>query len=438
MAIEFNCPYCTATLRVPDSAMGKEGSCPKCESALTVPVIERPKPKQDFPVEVVTPTTRLSEAAPPPVPTPPPTQPDSQSEFDFLDPAPPSTTPNPQSQVSVEPTSPGPIITEPARPSVARKLKKYRKSGSFATVVPILFVAVLVGGGYWLYDTLQPKFSGNVTATQVEASKIPSVLFGKTRIEGKQVEVLEMLSALELNPANYLSDLMEVRLVGTRRALSVELQPGTETEFFRVNLMKFPAVKQFYVDHATKLDRPRIELLDQTLAEFKKDVLAGKDVNSQENILNYRDNLALSITVGALGYHVEAIAEGKRYRCVFQDEENRLYFLLPTDTKQFTVVPRQKNDDAGPLPESFHFEVTEVKKAKSSEPAAKSQDDSSETTTEDNDKNMGEGEAESGNMKPEGEMDGESMSPGNNGSMKPTGEMQPGEMKPEMMQPPGN
>jgi hypothetical protein len=37
MAIQFNCPYCTAPIKVPDSSSGKIGRCPKCETRLRVP-----------------------------------------------------------------------------------------------------------------------------------------------------------------------------------------------------------------------------------------------------------------------------------------------------------------------------------------------------------------------------------------------------------------
>ncbi|HCK52778.1 MAG TPA: hypothetical protein DIC23_06140, partial [Planctomycetaceae bacterium] len=37
MAIEFNCPYCTAVIRVGDTAVGKKGTCPKCDTAVVVP-----------------------------------------------------------------------------------------------------------------------------------------------------------------------------------------------------------------------------------------------------------------------------------------------------------------------------------------------------------------------------------------------------------------
>src|SRR4051812_25599149 len=37
MALEFDCPYCKATIRVPDNTAGKRGRCPQCASQLTIP-----------------------------------------------------------------------------------------------------------------------------------------------------------------------------------------------------------------------------------------------------------------------------------------------------------------------------------------------------------------------------------------------------------------
>jgi predicted Zn finger-like uncharacterized protein len=42
MAIEFQCPYCTAMIRVGDDAAGKRGKCPKCATTLMVPRPQAP------------------------------------------------------------------------------------------------------------------------------------------------------------------------------------------------------------------------------------------------------------------------------------------------------------------------------------------------------------------------------------------------------------
>ncbi|MFV0442325.1 MAG: hypothetical protein ACK5Q5_02005 [Planctomycetaceae bacterium] len=42
MAIQFQCPNCSATIRVPDEASGKIGQCPKCGARLQVPKIAPP------------------------------------------------------------------------------------------------------------------------------------------------------------------------------------------------------------------------------------------------------------------------------------------------------------------------------------------------------------------------------------------------------------
>ncbi len=51
MAIEFHCPYCTAVIRVPDSVAGRKGRCPKCDTLLIIPTVERPA--QPAPVQPV-------------------------------------------------------------------------------------------------------------------------------------------------------------------------------------------------------------------------------------------------------------------------------------------------------------------------------------------------------------------------------------------------
>lgn len=437
MAIEFDCPYCTATLRVPDAAMGKAGTCPKCDSSLTVPVLEIPKPKQEFPVEVVSPASRLpvsqdqppvQEQAPPLIPDPPASA-SPENPFPFLEPETPVAAPQPAAP-AVTPAGEFPlqINTAVATPSVAKRLKKKKKHRTFGLVAPVLFVMFLVGSGYALYVMLQPRFSGEISATLIPAEKIPPVRLPKSRIEGKPTEVLEMLSAMELSPENFVSELIQTRLSGSRTALSVEVMPGVETEFYRVNLMRFPAVKQFFVENAAELNRPRARVLNKTLEDFISDVTSGTAINSPENIVKYRDNLALCVTANSLGYHVEAVVGKRTFRCVYQDDVNRLYFLLPVGTDSFAIRPREFSEKDRVLPEGFYFKVTSVGKEKKREQIRAVKDSELPDTTVGTTDVMPSGEMPNGAMPgPEdGTMQPNSMAP--EGAMSPSGSMSPKEM----------
>ncbi|MFG0331988.1 MAG: hypothetical protein ACF8TS_01375, partial [Maioricimonas sp. JB049] len=64
MAIQFNCPDCTSSIRVGDEAAGKIGRCPKCDQRLRVPQVT--PPPAPSPAEP-------AAAAPAPTPTEPPT-----------------------------------------------------------------------------------------------------------------------------------------------------------------------------------------------------------------------------------------------------------------------------------------------------------------------------------------------------------------------------
>lgn len=59
MAIQFQCPYCSATIRVPDSASGKAGQCPKCQARLKIPEVAPPPPGSEIP-----PTPSLPQTGP--------------------------------------------------------------------------------------------------------------------------------------------------------------------------------------------------------------------------------------------------------------------------------------------------------------------------------------------------------------------------------------
>ena len=49
MAIQFNCPYCTVTIQVPDNAAGKKGTCPQCGTKVLVPTPKNSPPQSAVP-----------------------------------------------------------------------------------------------------------------------------------------------------------------------------------------------------------------------------------------------------------------------------------------------------------------------------------------------------------------------------------------------------
>ena len=63
MAIEFDCPYCTAMIRVGDDAAGKQGVCPKCGTSLIVP-----RPQSESATAVPTAVSTASDVVPDVVP----------------------------------------------------------------------------------------------------------------------------------------------------------------------------------------------------------------------------------------------------------------------------------------------------------------------------------------------------------------------------------
>ena len=49
----------------------------------------------------------------------------------------------------------------------------------------------------------------------------------------------------------------------------------------------------------------------------------------------------MSAHVSAFGYVVEAVTEQRRARCVHEDANGTLYFVLPVNTSQFTLRGRE-------------------------------------------------------------------------------------------------
>src|SRR5689334_15150582 len=99
MAIQFQCPSCEATIRVPDEAAGKKGTCPRCNEKLLVPSVTRGAA-----------ASSSTASAAPPIRQPPPKPGPGLPQLDPLedaadDPAPHSRTKSPAPSLGLPPLS---------------------------------------------------------------------------------------------------------------------------------------------------------------------------------------------------------------------------------------------------------------------------------------------------------------------------------------------
>jgi hypothetical protein len=370
MAIEFQCPYCTAAIRVPDSAAGKKGTCPKCGTKLLVPQIEIP-PQTDTGVDA-------EEQTPPPRPAPPPFAPsefptpgvptsgpavpaggDQAGAFDF-DPSGPAASEPDDKESSDEPFIPE--FSPAAQPSLAAKLRRRQRARWTGLLMPLLFGGLLLAAGVWYYWTTRPVLEGELPAVALAEAKLPPRLV-RTEIADVSPSTAEFVqSGLAESPERLRSNLMEMEFRGVpRRGIEVSLIEGTDTRFYRVDIRADRHLNDYMRQHADELDKAHQAELRRYVTRFYTDWEQAEQADRPiDDLLGFRDGLGLNALTGSLGFHLAAEHAGKKYRCVYEDDQGRVYFLLPRNVRTFRLRGRELPDGRTPFPGDYTVNVVET------------------------------------------------------------------------------
>ncbi len=358
MAIEFNCPYCSAMIRVPDSAGGGKGKCPRCARRITVPKVSvKATPKLDNgeadlfappgfddpgpPVHRATAAPGFAQAAS--------AVPDDPDAIVFASAEPDVDPAAPVDLFTPAPRAPGQLHVEPARQlsrpgSIASRLKRKKSGGSW--LIPVGFGLLLCGAvGWFLWQQYQvERLSGELTAESASGLELPPAEINLAMFKQSPSEMKEVLAELEKAPVPISSELMRVQFGATKKAMTVRLNSGPQTEFYRVAVSDDPALINYRKNHTLKLEESREEELMRAATDFADEYQRVIGKKAEKSALNpFRNSLALPALVRGLGHHVEAVYGRSAYPCVYEDREGGLYFLLPPGAKGFEITGRKHN-----------------------------------------------------------------------------------------------
>jgi DNA-directed RNA polymerase subunit RPC12/RpoP len=364
MSIEFPCKYCNATIRVPDNARGGQGRCPKCGMKITVPRKSPPKrveasvveeepfalpfaEEQAVPVPVgpmITPVP-IEKGALPAVPTSQPVE----STPAIFDPAALNT---PQ---SVESPTVAPTVTK----SIAKRSKKRKHANTgliIGGVIGLLFLAI---AGYIVGSLLMAEhLAGDLVAGTSESIELSPALIDKSRFKLSPDELAELLKKLEKKPIPLNSNSMQIELAGSSKGLIVSVAAGTQSRFYRVKTSGVDAIQKFLRQHQSELDDQRTKEINQAANEFMEvyqKVLAKQ--TPPESITVFRDGLAIPSLVRGFGHQLVAAHGRGLYRCIYEDSEGGLYFLLPAGITEFELMGRSSSSGRVVVPAEFKVKV---------------------------------------------------------------------------------
>lgn len=323
MAIEFQCPYCTVMIRVGDDAAGKRGTCPKCETALVVPVLAAPD-------------AATSSAEP------------------------------------VGPTDGGDIVIPELAPefstgpqaSVASRVRRRRKTQG-GLLFPLacgglLLLAITVV--WFLNDPsrFQGSLTGELTATIVESGSLEIRVIDRGLVSGAADTYAALAESLANRPGRVRSSVMLVTFGESDGQVSVRVEPGEGFRLVRVSLSAAPGLRDFIESEGPRLDRLRRDDLathfSKLLAEWQT---ARDDDEAFDRWLSYRDTVGLATMVGGVGHHTIAVTGRQKLRCLFEGH-GALYFLVPLKLNRFRLTGRRRSDGSVPFPAEYQISVVGV------------------------------------------------------------------------------
>jgi len=378
MSIEFNCPYCTATVRVGDDAAGKVGRCPKCETRIRIP---DPRPQADSPSVVPTaetPTPTAPPVAPAPAPISPIEIPPTAPVVSQQTPVPP-TVPTPETQETAfpdfsqptpaPPTTPQPALADGSSPIIQTipdkqfskpDYRRKRKKGSawISLLIPVVFGSIFVGLFFAYLKWSAPKFTGELTGEVLNPDQSISAT-----IRGRDHAVPEkafrnLINDLKDHPSAIRSNLVNVRFDGVSSDLKVSLRPGIDSDLVRVPVTELKSVSEYYYDHSGKIDESRRSDLQLALIELCDDWVHAEEGEKLRTLPEYRDSIGYNSFVKGLGHISEAIVDGMRYPCVHEDSAGSLTFLVPVGTKKFIIKQRTDQKLSSFFPSKFEIKVS--------------------------------------------------------------------------------
>lgn len=354
MAIEFHCPYCTAVIRVPDALEGRTGRCPKCETRLIVPVIERPGQRPEQPKgrlregETEAPAsseshTQPADAQPSPAqpgPVPPVSGPGAPEAHSPVDAAP--TLP------SVSPTlmTASPDLIRPAAPASAtdRLLRRRKKRiPSWAAVgLPLLFLAVIMGVIGFALRNQDPVLEGTLPGAFVTESP-PGGTFDPDQTDLNENEKQRLQEWLRTGPQTLTSRVLRV-VIGADDSglLTIRLLPTDESEIVSVNPRSDPILSVWTADNEDSLEQARRAIVASAATTFCREVLRQESGDPAPiDAQRARDEFALNHLCGGLGFACDLVADKTLVRCSWQDPSGSLYFVVPTGCTDFELRGRQ-------------------------------------------------------------------------------------------------
>ncbi|MCA9051674.1 MAG: hypothetical protein KDA89_23210 [Planctomycetaceae bacterium] len=326
MAIEFHCPYCTATIRVGGELAGTVGRCPKCHTKVIVPNV-RP-PSHGGPGREMLPSQQPATKSPD----------------------------GPQDAVAIPPV---PAVDEAAAGSVRRRFKRRHGQRLTTILVPLVCFGIFLGLLAAVALLRQPELKGTLSGMTMADMNFPPAYLTLAETYLSADERAAAVAALTEEPESFRSEQLTCRISGDGDRLQIRIEIGDDYSWFTVSPAADIHLMEWIHRNTNALNTIRLQTIAAAATELCRDkLLRASGTRVVMDVTRYRDEAALANQVRAFGLVVEAVTGTRRSPCVFEDANGVLYFALPRDTRTFILRGRILRDGTQPFPGEYAVNIT--------------------------------------------------------------------------------
>jgi len=313
MAIEFDCPSCSSTIRVPDAYGGKQGRCPKCDTRLLVPTVLRPE-HVTAPAQPVAANTEST----------------SSPTVDF-------------------PVAESFSVQTSSKTNRKRSARR-RPSRALVVGMPVLgFLILLAIIGFAVTGSL-PELNGELVASRIEAPSLPKVTIPWSDTGLSEDERTTLRDFLTTTPETLSSQVMTCRLIGADAGIEVQLTAEADHEWCMVETSTNKPLALWLKRERSALNMKRIQIFREALTTYCRDKLtqiAGEPISI--NVMSVRNDIGINACGDALSFVTEATIGNKQIPCSYEDDTGNIYFCVPRGTTSFDVHGRTLADGSKPF-----------------------------------------------------------------------------------------
>lgn len=371
MAIEFECPSCSTTIRVPDSYSGKRGRCPGCDKALQIPRIPIPGAPLQQPSAAAADPSPAAATAPAPFSSP------QAPAVPVAGPSPAPTSgpadavPAAAGTLSIQTDGIPPLsgLQASTTGSVSRsssRRRRRRPSRALVIGMPVAGFLILLAIIFISLTENLSGIEGTLTGRLLVQKSLSETLipWADTGLSENDRDTLKKV--LVDRPEVLASEAMACRLSSDDDGIRVKLTVTAGYQWCAVDAVSGggSSLGLWLRQQRQTLTALRRKELLAALQNYCRDKLtqnSGEQITI--NAVQVRDDVAMNAAVNVLGYAVLGTAGNKSRRPAREDSDGTLYFCVPRGSTSMTINGRTSPATGLLFPGSYTVELSAATEA---------------------------------------------------------------------------